>query len=133
MTKQYLLDTHTFIWAAISSENNRFSGHVKAELEDMGSELFVSSVSIYEIVNKYRQGKLPEYSQLAENIHEALNGLEANELPLNWGHAERAAGLDWPHRDPFDRMLAAQAQIEEMTLITCDKAFDSAPDVETLW
>ena len=133
MKKQYLLDTHTLLWATKDAMIKKLGKQAKTILEDPESELFVSSVSLYEILNKYRHGKLPEYSQLAENIYEALNGLDANELPMNWSHAERAAGLDWHHGDPFDRMLAAQTQVEDMTLITCDKAFDSAPGVDTLW
>jgi len=133
MIKQYLLDTHTFLWASKDAAVSNLGKQAKDVLEDPESELFVSSVSLYEIVNKYRLGKLPEYPQIAENIFQALDGLDANELPLNWGHAELAARLDWSHGDPFDRMLAAQTQIEDMTLITCDKAFDSAPDIDTLW
>ena len=133
MIKQYLLDTHTLLWATKEAAVKNLGKQAKAVLEDPESELFVSSVSLYEILNKYRNGKLPEYPQIAENIYEALNGLDANELPLSWRHAEQAAKMDWPHGDPFDRMLAAQTQLEEMTLITCDKAFDAAPDIETLW
>jgi len=133
MNKQYLLDTHTLLWATIDSEISRLREKVKTVLEDPESELFVSSVSLYEILNKHRQGKMPEYSQIAENLLDVLDDLDANELPLNWSHAELAAKLDWTHGDPFDRMLAAQTQIEEMTLITCDKAFDSAPGIDTLW
>ena len=133
MTNQYLLDTHTLLWAAIDSENFRIREHVRTVLEDPESELFVSSVSLYEILNKHRQGKMPEYSHIAEDIYKALSGLDAHELPLNWSHADLAANMEWTHKDPFDRMLAAQTQIEDMTLITCDKAFGSAPDVSILW
>jgi PIN domain nuclease of toxin-antitoxin system len=133
MKQQYLLDTHTFLWATKDSAIVNLSKQAKLVLEDIESELFVSSVSLYEIIYKYRRGKLPEYPQIAENIYEALSGLEAKELALQWNHAELAANFNWLHGDPFDRMIAAQAKIEKMTLITCDKAFESAPDVKILW
>ena len=134
MAEKYLLDTHTFLWAA-GSENStaKLSRLVEETIGETESELYISAISLYEILSKYRLGKLPEYKPVAENIVDALEGLEVKELPLNWEHARLAGDLDWAHKDPFDRMLAAQTQIEEMTLITCDKAFDSAPGIDTLW
>jgi PIN domain nuclease of toxin-antitoxin system len=133
MTKKYLLDTHTFLWASYRPVNFKLSKHAKDIMEEKESELFISAISLFEILNKYRLGKLTEYKIVVENITDALVGLEAKELPLSWEHARLAGGLDWTHGDPFDRLLAAQTQMEDMTLITCDKAFDSAPGVVTLW
>jgi len=133
MVSKYLLDTHTFIWAAIEAENFRLGEAARDAIEDPESELYVSAASIFEISNKYRKGKLPEYESIAENCIETLEGLDASELPLNWEQANLAGSLDWQHKDPFDRMLAAQAQSEDLTLITCDKVFDGAPSVDILW
>jgi len=133
MVSKYLLDTHTFIWATQETEVFRLGDLAREVIEDPESDLYVSSVSIFEIANKNRKGKLPEYQDLAENYLESLYGLEAHELPLDWEQANLAGSLDWPHGDPFDRMLAAQAQTEGMTLITCDKVFDDAPNVDILW
>ena len=133
MVNKYLLDTHTFLWASHESRVFKLGKDAKAAIEDPESELYVSSASIFEISNKYRKGKLPEYKPIAENFLESLYGLEAKELPLDWAQANLAGSMDWSHRDPFDRMLAAQAQTEGMTLITCDKVFDDAPNVDILW
>ena len=133
MGNRYLLDTHAFLWATYKPTVHKLSGQARNVLEDPESELFISSVSIFEISNKYRIGKLPEFRPIAENIMKTLNGLGAKELPLDWERAYLAGSLDWEHKDPFDRMLAAQAQMENMILITCDKVFDDAPGVETLW
>ena len=133
MVNRYLLDTHTFLWASYESRVFKLSDDAKRAIEDPETELYVSSVSLFEITNKYRIGKLPEYRPIAEDCTEALISLETKELPLDWKQAHLAGGMDWPHKDPFDRLLAAQAQSEDLTLITCDKAFDDAPGVNTLW
>ena len=133
MVNRYLLDTHTFLWASHESRVSKLSEEVKRAIEEPEAELYISSVSIFELSNKYRKGKLPEYRPIAENCTEALEGLEAKELPLDWEQARLAGSMDWQHKDPFDRMLAAQARSEEMTLITCDKVFDDAPGVSILW
>ena len=133
MVNRYLLDTHTFLWASYESRVFKLSEEVKRVIEDPAAELYISSVSLFEIANKYRIGKLPEYRSIAKNCTDAMEGLEAKELPLDSRQAYLAGGLDWPHKDPFDRLLAAQAQTENMTLITCDKAFDDAPGVNILW
>ena len=134
MAGKYLLDTHAFLWATSDMSGvSKLGGHAKEAIADMESALFVSSISLFEISYKYRNGKLPEYKAIAENVFAALYGLGAEELLLNWIHAQLAGCLDWPHKDPFDRMLAAQAQTEGLTLITCDGAFDTAPSLSTLW
>jgi len=133
MVKKYLLDTHTFLWASHESRIFKLGEAARDAIEDPDSVLYVSAASIFEISNKYRKGKLPEYSSIAENCLETLEGLDAHELPLNWVQANIAGNLDWQHKDPFDRMLAAQAQSEDLTLITCDKVFDDAPNLAILW
>ena len=134
MAGRYLLDTHTFLWATSDASGVAKLGKNAIEaISDMESELFVSSICVFEIMIKYRNGKLPEYKPIAENVFVALHGLGAEELPLTWNQAHVAGLLDWPHKDPFDRILAAQAQTEGLTLITRDDAFDTAPGLVTLW
>ena len=133
MVKRYLLDTHTFLWSSHESRVLKLGKAAREAIEDPESELYVSAASIFEISNKYKIGKLPEYKSIAENCIEALEVLDASELPLNWEQANLAGSLDWQHKDPFDRMLAAQAQSEDLTIITCDKVFDGAPSVDILW
>lgn len=130
---RYLMDTHTFLWAAHESRMHKLGALAKEAIEDLESELFISSVSIFEIANKYRIGKLSEYQPIAEHCIDAVNGLGARELPLDWEQASLAGSMDWEHKDPFDRMLAAQALTEGLTLITCDKVFEDVPGVNTLW
>lgn len=131
--KRYLLDTHTFLWAAKKAEVYKLGKSAIDILSDIESELYISSISLFEIMNKYRKGQMPEHQAIAENYIVAVNGLGAKELPLDWKQADLAGSMDWEHKDPFDRILAAQAQTEGMTLITCDKVFENAPGVETLW
>ena len=133
MKNKYLLDTHTFLWAVSRPDSFRLGDNAKEAIEDIESELFVSAVCLYEITNKYRIGKLPEYHAIIENYIEALAGLEAKELALTWKQAHLAGCMDWDHRDPFDRMLAAQAVSESMTLITRDKVFAEIPGLSILW
>ena len=95
--------------------------------------IFVSSISAYEIANKYRIGKLPGYEYLIENYFEVLDGLGASELPVNTHHTHFAGKFEWNHRDPFDRILAAQAFSEKLTLMTNDPEFQSLPWITILW
>jgi PIN domain nuclease of toxin-antitoxin system len=130
---RYLLDTHTFLWATFENSTQKLSYLSREVIENPDSELFISSVSIFEIVNKYKKGKLPEYQNIAEHCLETIAEFGAKELSLNFEHANLAGFLEWDHRDPFDRILAAQAQIENLVLITCDEAFANAPGLVTLW
>ncbi|MCL2110684.1 MAG: type II toxin-antitoxin system VapC family toxin [Clostridiales bacterium] len=134
MKNRYLLDTHTFLWATgDESVAPKLSYLVRDTIEEPETELLVSAVTLYEITNKHRKGKLPKFGRIAENYMEALTGLDAIELPLTWEHTHLAGSMDLPNKDPFDRMLAAQAITEDLILITCDKAFEGAPGLTTLW
>jgi PIN domain nuclease of toxin-antitoxin system len=128
---KYLLDTHTLLWAA--HDESKISKKTLTIMEDINAPFFVSAISAYEIMYKHRLGKLPGYAYVAENYFNILDELDVNELPITTRHAHLAGKLEWAHRDPFDRMLAAQAFIENLTLITNDEAFNSLPWVNTLW
>ena len=131
---KYLLDTHAFLWATGSKADSARLGKLAREtIEDEGSELYVSCISIFEITLKHRSGKLPEYTPIVNDYSKALIGIEAKELQLNWEQAHLAGNMAWEHKDPFDRMLAAQAQAEGMVLISCDKIFSGVPGLKTLW
>jgi len=127
----YLLDTHVFIWAA--HDEYKISDTVKKVISEKPSSVHVSAVTAYEIMNKYRLGKLPEYSYLAENYFEVFREFGAGELLVSTQHTHFAGKFDWSHRDPFDRLLAAQAFTENLVLITNDSAFDSLPWLDVLW
>ena len=127
----YLLDTHTYLWVALN--NPKLSAKAKAAISSKDSKVYVSPVTAYEILNKYRIGRLPEYKALAENYLSVLNNSGLSELIINTKHFHYAGSFDWEHRDPFDRMLAAHAFIDDMILVTNDDVFDSLPWVNTLW
>jgi len=128
---KYLLDTQTFLWAV--RESIKLSVSAKKAIEDENSEIFVSPITAYEIMNKYRIGKLPEYAYVAENYLEILQNFGAEELLISTKHLHFAGKFEWSHRDPFDRMLAAQAFTENMTLISSDPEFKALPWLSRLW
>ncbi|MCL2637497.1 MAG: type II toxin-antitoxin system VapC family toxin [Oscillospiraceae bacterium] len=130
-TVKYLLDTQVFLWTA--RESVKLSDSVKKAMQDENSKIFVSPVTAYEIMNKHRIGKLPEYAYVAENYLEIFHNLGAEELLISTKHLHFAGKFEWSHRDPFDRMLAAQAFTENMTLISSDPAFKELPWVSRLW
>jgi PIN domain nuclease of toxin-antitoxin system len=130
-TVKYLLDSHTLLWA--TRDNARLSGKALAIIEDTNSPLFISAVSAYEIMYKYQLGKLPEYEYVAENYFDVLDRLGVNELPISAQHAHFAGKLEWTHRDPFDRLLAAQAATDNLTLITNDPALQGLSWITVLW
>jgi PIN domain nuclease of toxin-antitoxin system len=90
-------------------------------LEDY--QIFVSSVSAWEIATKYRIGKLPEAKQIAAEYSQILQQSRFVELGITSAHALRAGSLPIDHRDPFDRMLMAQAELENLPILTYDAAF----------
>ena len=128
---EYLLDTHTYLWALRGEQ--KLGNKAKKIILNTKFVKFVSAVSAYEIMYKHQLGKLPEYESIAENYFEALHKFGADELPINVRHAHFAGKFDWTHRDPFDRLLAAQAFTENMALLTNDTAFDALPWLNTLW
>jgi PIN domain nuclease of toxin-antitoxin system len=114
----YLLDTHTFLWAVHDESNLSFEA--KKAIMENPSKVYVSAVSAYEIMNKYRIGKLPEYAYLAENYFDILHEFGANELQISTKHTHFAGKFEWSHRDPFDRLLAAQTFTEDFILIATE-------------
>jgi PIN domain nuclease of toxin-antitoxin system len=128
---RYLLDTHTFLWSV--RESNRLGENAKKVITDKHFQKFVSAVSAYEVIYKYRIGKLNEYDVIAENYLGLLSIFGATRLSIDTEHAHFAGRFDWSHRDPFDRILVAQAKIENMILVTNDPAISKLNLVETLW
>ncbi|MDR1292244.1 MAG: type II toxin-antitoxin system VapC family toxin [Clostridiales Family XIII bacterium] len=133
IVRDLLLDTHTVIWASHEDDMKYLGENARAALEKSDCKLYVSAVTAYEITNKYRNGKLDQYKDIAEQYSDVINVLNAEELPVTAHQAYDAGMLEWDHKDPFDRMIAAQARSEGLALVTCDKAFGAAPGVEVLW
>ena len=92
----------------------------------------MSAASAWEITTKYRIGKLPEASELVPNIAEAIADEGFEELPVSVNAGARAGTLPEVHRDPFDRMLIAQAILHNLVLVSADELFDRY-GVERLW
>jgi PIN domain nuclease of toxin-antitoxin system len=128
---KYVLDTHALLWAV--SKNSRLTDVVFNIIEDANIRVFASAVNAYEIMNKHRLGKLSGHDELIYNYTKTLRKMELEDLPITTQHAHFAGKMDWAHRDPFDRLLAAQAHIEKMVLITDDAAFEALQWVDTVW
>jgi PIN domain nuclease of toxin-antitoxin system len=117
-----LLDTHAFLWALV--EPDKLSRKVRRLLEDDGTDVVVSAASAWEIATKYRLGKLSGAKRVVADYEGALQGLRATQLAMTSAHALRAGSWKVAHRDPFDRMLAAQAELEKLALVSCDPAME---------
>lgn len=100
----------------------RLSGRVVAALRDPGTEVLVSAVSAWEAAVKFRAGRWPEVAMVVTDWDRLMAESRFTPLPITQSHAFAAAALDWPHRDPFDRLLVAQAQVEGLRLVSADRA-----------
>lgn len=118
-----LLDTHALIWFA-AGDSQRMPPPVADLIAATDREVFVSAASIWEIATKVRLGKMPAAADLAARPRHYLATLGMVSLDISPDHAQRAGGYDVAHRDPFDRMLAAQSEIEKMPLVSVDPALD---------
>jgi PIN domain nuclease of toxin-antitoxin system len=116
-----LLDTHVLLWALL--EPQKLSPEMRRALEDSDNTILVSAATAWEIATKWRLGKLRQAQAVVDQYTMALHRLAAVELPIS-GAVAREAGLwDVPHRDPFDRLLAAQAKADNLVLASTDPAF----------
>jgi PIN domain nuclease of toxin-antitoxin system len=117
----YLLDTHALIFWLIG--DSRLSRPARAIVADPGNRILVSSASAWEITTKHRIGKLTGVDPLVADVAAWVARAGFTELPITMAHAQRAGAFPQRHRDPFDRMLAAQSEIEQLPLVTSDRAF----------
>lgn len=125
-----LLDTHALIWFVAGAADLPMAA--RRAIEDETNEVFVSAVSAMEITTKFRLGKLPSAGPLAERFEQAVAERGFSPLPIHMSHAERAGSMPIPHKDPFDRLLIAQAIVEDMPLISNEAVFDGF-GVSRLW
>jgi PIN domain nuclease of toxin-antitoxin system len=126
LTPPLLLDSHALLWWL--GNDRRLGANVREAIERPRAVLFFSVASIWELAIKQAQKKLT----LPESLLSALAEEGFAELPISSAHALRASALPPHHRDPFDRMLVAQAQSEGLTLVTGDARI-AAYDVPVLW
>jgi len=117
-----LLDTHTLLWCFNAAPS--LSARARRLIEDGSNEILVSAASAWEIATKVRLGKLPTGEELIADFDRYLAQLGCDALPISLNHAVRAGSLPGEHRDPFDRMLIAQAQTEGLPIISNDRIFD---------
>lgn len=113
-----LLDTHTLFWAVI--DEALLSPNARAALRSLQNESYVSVASVWEMAIKVGLGKWPEAAELVDNFEREIVATGFRLLPISPQHARTAGLMQAAHRDPFDRLLAAQAQIEGLTLVTAD-------------
>jgi PIN domain nuclease of toxin-antitoxin system len=129
----YLIDTHILLWWLF--DNPKLDTDCRDIIRNPDHRLIVSSASAWEIATKYRIGKLPEAKQLVEQYSQILHQAKFIELAITSAHALRAGSLPIAHRDPFDRMIMAQAELENLPTITYDAAFQTGliqiiPDIK---
>lgn len=126
-----LLDTHALLWFFAGS--GRLSSVARETITDPDVLVQVSVVSLLEISTKYRLGKLfLEAETRPAHFPEMITNEGFVLLPVSAGHALAAGAYAIPHGDPFDRLLAAQAELEKLTLVTLDPVFAAFP-IKTLW
>ena len=122
MSKGYLLDTHALLWVIYAP--TRLRAEVLTEIGKGDVPVFASAISAYEISLKHNYNRLGFAEPLARDFLKEIAVPGFTPLSLTAEHARLAGALSIPHRDPFDRMLIAQAQIEQLTLISNEALFD---------
>jgi PIN domain nuclease of toxin-antitoxin system len=125
-----LVDTHAFFWWL--TIDRKLSRRALEALEDEGNEILVSAVVAWELATKSRLGKWPEGHVAVHEMDDFVRVNDLQPLPISIDHGRLAGLLPGRHRDPFDRMLAAQSKIEGVPLVTADPFFRDF-GTSTLW
>lgn len=125
-----LADTHALLWWLSGSRALPKGAH--AAFADNTNQVFVSAASAWEITTKHRLDKFPEADLIAADVEGSIRRHGFEPLPVTMAHAELAGRLEGRHRDPFDRMLIAQALLENLRVVSNESAFD-AFGVSRLW
>ncbi|MBD2201191.1 type II toxin-antitoxin system VapC family toxin [Calothrix sp. FACHB-1219] len=126
----FLLDTHTLIWWSI--DPIKLSQQAKNLLDDENNNLFLSIISVWEIQIKLQIGKLTLKVPLSELIKDQQETNDLQLLPIELTHIYALSNLPNHHRDPFDRLLIAQATVEQIPIVSIDSVFDNYP-IQRLW
>lgn len=127
---RYLLDTHTLLWALL--EDELISPRCRKLILSPANEFLVSAASAWEIATKHRIGKLPQAEELLAGFIPTITAAGYLLLPISVAHGLRAGSFPHDHKDPFDRMLAAQSIHEDIPLLSNDKQLD-AFGVRRIW
>jgi len=127
---QLLLDTPAFLWWLAGDE--ALSPTARSAIADDGNDVFVSAASAWEIAAKHRLGKLPGVAGIVADLNKIVVDQGFLGLPVSIRHGQAAGALPGPHRDPFDRMLIAQAKLDDLVLVSNERALDDY-GVGRLW
>ena len=127
---RYLLDTHALLWWLF--DDPKLSQQARATIAQPAHEILVSAASAWEISTKHRLGKLPEAGDIVDQFLTYIQKARFTALNVSVDHALLAGRLSGPHRDPFDRMLIAQARILNVPIVTTDPVF-GAYGVVVVW
>jgi len=125
-----LLDTHALLWWF--TDASELSLKARETIADERNRILVSAASAWELAIKHRLGKLEQAAEALFRFNELVVADGFEHLPVSYLHAIKAGSYPSGHRDPLDRMLAAQSGLEAATLVTCDPAFQGFA-VEVLW
>lgn len=127
---QYLIDTHILIWWV--SDLDQISKRIQSLMRSDENQVFVSAVTPWEIAMKVQASKLAFDKAFLDDFDASLHSLAFTPLPVTSAHAVAAARLKGRHKDPFDRLLVAQAMTEQLTVITADPHI-AALGAHTVW
>jgi PIN domain nuclease of toxin-antitoxin system len=125
-----MLDTHTFLWFVL--DDPQLSASAKTLIEDPASDVLISPASFWEIAIKVRLGKLDLRSSYDDFMHRGIVGNDFAILPIEPKHTSLLTTLPLHHKDPFDRLLVAQAKVENIAIVSADDALD-AYGVQRAW
>lgn len=125
-----LLDTNAVIW--VVGEPGRLSKTARGAIVDQANEILISASSVWEIAIKHHKRGFPGSAVLAHDFEDALSAWSYTRVPISFRHAQLAPALPGDHKDPFDRMVAAQAITESATLVSSDRKMDQF-GVQRLW
>ena len=126
-----LLDTHAILWWWAFPD--KLSQKARASIEHRENDIWVSSVSAYEISLKQHFNKLEIPQSLIENFEYHVRGEGWTLLPLTCPHAILAGQLETDHKDPFDRLIAAQSIVENVKIVTCDQQISRIQNIDVVW
>jgi PIN domain nuclease of toxin-antitoxin system len=125
-----LLDTHAFYWW--DRGDPALSVLAQTAIADSQNEKYVSAITAWELIAKFRSGKQPEFAGIAADVAAVVAAHGFIQLPITIGHAQVASDLPSHHKDPMDRLLIGQAIAGDMTIVTADRIFASY-SVKLLW
>lgn len=125
-----LLDTHAFLW--FDRADAQLSANAKRAIEDPANDKYISPASYWELAIKISVGKYALTEPYEDFMKRAIDGNGFTILPVHWRHTARLTNMPFHHRDPFDRLMIAQALVEQMPIVSNDALFDPY-GVQRLW